>query len=164
MRVGRRCRLDELVSDGFAVLHNRRVPGHGGDVDHIVVAPSGVHVIDSKRYTGRIRLRNKGSLFRGADYRLYVGSRDQTRLVDKMAAQVLSVDAALRGIPQPTLSTPVLCFVDGDWPAFSKTLELDGVRITWPRALVKLLRRPGLLTASHIFAIRDRLALSLPPA
>jgi hypothetical protein len=117
----------------MAVLHNRRVPGHGGDVDHIVVAPSGIHVVDSKRYKGRVEKRNKGSFLRGPDIRLYVASRDKTKLVDKMAAQVLHVDAAVRGIPQPTLTTPVLCFVDAEWALFGEPLELNGVRILRPK-------------------------------
>ena len=40
--------------DGFSVLHDRRVPGTRGNIDHIVVAPAGVFVVDAKRYEGRI--------------------------------------------------------------------------------------------------------------
>lgn len=35
---------------GFTVLHDRRVPGTSGNIDHVVVAPAGVFVVDAKRY------------------------------------------------------------------------------------------------------------------
>src|SRR5262249_46069604 len=44
------------------VLHDRRVPGTRGNIDHIVIAPSGVFVIDAKLYTGLIQVRNRGGL------------------------------------------------------------------------------------------------------
>ena len=59
--------------DGFSVLHDRRVPGTRGNIDHIVVAPAGVFVVDAKRYEGRIEIRNHGWFLR-PDERLHVGA------------------------------------------------------------------------------------------
>jgi hypothetical protein len=42
--------------DGFTVLHDRRVPGTRGNIDHIVIAPAGVFVVDAKSYEGSIEL------------------------------------------------------------------------------------------------------------
>ena len=41
-------------------LHDRRVPGTRGNIDHIVVGPAGVFVIDAKNYQGKIEVRNRG--------------------------------------------------------------------------------------------------------
>ena len=44
--VGRR--FERLIREGFAVLHDRRKPGSRWNIDHIVVGPQGVYVIDAK--------------------------------------------------------------------------------------------------------------------
>src|SRR4029079_13824177 len=66
------------------VLHDRRVPGTRGNIDHVVVAPAGVFVIDAKRYEGRIEVRNRCNIFR-PNHRLYVGRRDCSALADGLS-------------------------------------------------------------------------------
>ena len=39
-----------------AVLHDRRIPGSRANIDHIAVAPTGVWVIDTKRYKGKVQV------------------------------------------------------------------------------------------------------------
>ena len=39
------------------VLHDRRIPRSRANIDHLAVAPSGVYVIDAKRYKGKIEVR-----------------------------------------------------------------------------------------------------------
>ena len=85
------------------------------NIDHIVIGPAGVFVVDAKRLVGRIEIRNRGGFFR-SDWRLTVGGRDQSKLARAMTWQVDAVRAALvaAGIdPLPPI-TPVLCFIDGD--------------------------------------------------
>jgi Nuclease-related domain len=38
-------------------LHDRRMPGSRANIDHLAIAPSGVYVIDAKRYKGKIEVR-----------------------------------------------------------------------------------------------------------
>jgi hypothetical protein len=40
-------------------LHDRRMPCSQANIDHIVLVPSGVWVIDSKRVRGRIRVEDR---------------------------------------------------------------------------------------------------------
>jgi hypothetical protein len=75
--------LDLLRAHGLGVLHDRRIPGSSANIDHIVIGPAGVFVIDAKRYSGKVERRDKGFLFR-TDWRLYVGGRDQSKLVKGM--------------------------------------------------------------------------------
>lgn len=42
---------------GEVVLSDRRVPGGKGNIDHVVIARSGVWVIDTKQWKGRIEYR-----------------------------------------------------------------------------------------------------------
>jgi hypothetical protein len=46
--------LRRLTRSGFVVLHDLAVPGSPGNVDHLVIGPSGVFVIDSKQWTGNV--------------------------------------------------------------------------------------------------------------
>jgi Nuclease-related domain len=46
--------LDRLVRDGYVVFHDLAVPDSPANVDHLVIGPSGVFVIDSKQWTGSI--------------------------------------------------------------------------------------------------------------
>jgi len=47
--------LDRLVRDGYVVFHDLAVPGSPANVDHLVIGPSGVFVIDSKQWSGSVR-------------------------------------------------------------------------------------------------------------
>ena len=59
------------------VLDDRKVPGTKVHIDHIVVAPSGVWVIDAKESDGRVERRDIGGWFK-VDERLYVAGKDRT--------------------------------------------------------------------------------------
>jgi hypothetical protein len=86
--------LDPLRDEGLAVLHDRRIPRSKANIDHLVVAPWGVFVVDAKNYKGRVETRNRGGFF-STDLRLYVVGRDKTALVAGMTKQAQAVRAAL---------------------------------------------------------------------
>ena len=54
--------LEELGSQGWRVLHDRRrQPRSPANLDHVLVGPAGVFVIDAKNWTGgRLRLDERG--------------------------------------------------------------------------------------------------------
>lgn len=67
--------LQERLGDSAVLLHDRKVPGTRGNIDHIAIAAcSGVWIIDAKRYKGKVEKRDKGGWF-SSDLRLYVGGR-----------------------------------------------------------------------------------------
>jgi hypothetical protein len=47
--------LDRLTGDGYVVFHDLAVPDSDANVDHLVIGPSGVFVIDSKQWTGSVQ-------------------------------------------------------------------------------------------------------------
>jgi hypothetical protein len=47
--------LDGLTRDGYVVFHDLALPGSPANIDHLVIGPSGVFVIDSKQWTGSVR-------------------------------------------------------------------------------------------------------------
>jgi hypothetical protein len=52
--------LDRLTGDGYVVFHDLAVPDSEANVDHLVIGPSGVFVIDSKQWTGRVHQGGDG--------------------------------------------------------------------------------------------------------
>jgi hypothetical protein len=57
--------LGPLEGQGWVVLHDLAVPGSRANVDHLVIGPGGVFVVDSKQYSGRLQLDSSGRLWRG---------------------------------------------------------------------------------------------------
>jgi hypothetical protein len=139
-------RLDSLVSETFAVLHDRRVPGSRANIDHIAITQAGIWVIDAKRYRGRPELKIEGGVLRPRVEKLLVGRRDCTKLVDAVLKQVGVVRDVVGDLPV----TGALCFVT------------RGVRVLWPRRLAKL------LTAGEgpvdVTAVRQTVAARFRPA
>jgi Nuclease-related domain len=46
--------LDRLTRDGYVVFHDLAVPDSPANVDHLVIGPTGVFIIDSKQWTGSV--------------------------------------------------------------------------------------------------------------
>lgn len=155
--------LDRLRDEGMAVLHDRRIPGSRANIDHLVVCPAGVFVIDAKNYKGRVERRDRGAWF-STDYRLYVGDRDRTTLVKGMKKQVEAVRGALGRTYEGLPLHPAICFVDADWSLFARPIQMGAVQVLWPRALGKLIRAGGPLTAGQVFGVERSLSLGLPTA
>lgn len=161
-RLERDCGADVLF------LHNRKL-GAGrrdGDVDHVAIAPSGIYVIDAKRYqNAAVRVRRTGGLLSPAKEQLMVAGRDRTKLVDGCAKQLAAVLAALGDAPDAggVTVTALLCFVDADLPLWGDQ-ELRGVRLLGPRGTSKLLRRTGTLSEIQRRSLHRHLAAALPPA
>jgi hypothetical protein len=156
--------LDANQGDPFLTLHDRRLPHSKANIDHLVIAATGIWVIDAKRYKGVVEKRDVGEWLR-SDLRLYVGDRDRSRLVTGMRKQIEHVRGSLeqQAVPVPDVHG-VLCFIDADWRLFAKPFLIDGVLVTWPRGLRKALLAQGPCDATRRQAILRYLAVSFPPA
>lgn len=97
--------LAPLSSHGFHVLHDRRCPGAGGNVDHVVVGPPGVFVLDAKAWSGPIRVEGARLVAQGAD---------RSEALVRARAMRDEVGGALvaGGVAAPVYTG--LVFVDGD--------------------------------------------------
>ena len=145
--------------DGDVVLlHDRRIPRSRANIDHLAVAPSGVWVIDAKRYKGEVEIRKP--LF--GERRLTIAGRDKTKLIHGLARQVELVrDAVTEVAPGiPAHDVPVhgaLCFVEADLPLV-RTLTFDGYPLLYPRGLAKRLNAGGPLAAEVVLTLGAKLA------
>jgi hypothetical protein len=164
--VGRR--FAALAEEGFAVLHDRRKPGTRWNIDHLVVGPRGVYVIDAKHFSGPLEVRSTGSFLRPGPNRVFVNGRHQDKRVAAMDWQVECVGAAVGARVEELggVIRPVLCFVgvevgllQGPWLAGERE-----VLITWPRRFVKDVGRDGPLGSEQIAEVARRLDQALPKA
>jgi hypothetical protein len=156
-------RLDARAGHDFIVLHDRGIPRRTANIDHIVVARGGVYVIDSKRYKDKkVELRKIGPLF-SRKSRLYVGGRDQTKLVEALNKQLTIVREALasagfRHVPVRGF----LCFAEAEWEFLPAPLRFDSVRVVWPRELIKAIDREKYEEPLLAHPVAEKLAEAFP--
>lgn len=154
-------RLTEFSSDSLRVLHDRRIPGSRGNIDHIAVTANGVFVIDAKKYAGRPQLKVEGGLIRARTERLLVGKRNCTKLVDGVLKQMNVVkDVVSKDVPVHG----VLCFVEADWPLIGGSFTTRGIEVLWPKKLYPKLQNEGPLDDDVVGKIHRMLAERLPSA
>jgi hypothetical protein len=151
-------RLDSLVSESIAVLHDRRIPGSKANIDHIAITAAGVWVIDAKRYMGRPELKIEGGILRPRVEMLLVGRRDCTNLVDGVLRQIDLVREVVGDLPV----MGALCFVEADWPLIGGAFTTRGVHALWPKRLAKLLAEAE--GSVDVPAAREALASRFKPS
>lgn len=158
--------LHKHVNDGAVILTDRRVPGTNANIDHVVVAPSGVWIIDSKNWSGKIEYRATSKL--GMDTRLYVDGKDRTTEVEKIFNLVIPVAQVIGDKSVPI--SPALIFIEADWGNVSAARFLTsrpyrhlGVWISWPKAIWKKINAPGPLGEETIQRLGALLDLKLKP-
>ena len=88
--------LDRLGREGYVSFHDLAMPGSPANLDHLVVGPSGVFVIDSKQWTGSVHQSNDGLMWHN-HYRL-----DRTLASIRWQAETLG---RLLGVPV----APLIC-------------------------------------------------------
>lgn len=81
--------LNPRSGDGWYVLHDLAVPDSRANIDHVVVTPAGVFVVDSKDWSGHITA--------GRDT-IWVNRHPRTRELDTLAWEASVVAATLSGV------------------------------------------------------------------
>jgi len=124
-------RLRNDLAGRAVILDDRWVPPTKNAIDHLVIAPSGVWIIDAKHHTGKVVHRDVGSYLR-TEARLFVDGRDRTALVTRLDAQVSAVRATLgeAGLHEVPVR-PMLCFTNSEWGLLARPFTINGVLVTW---------------------------------
>lgn len=141
------------------VLHDRRIPGSRANIDHIVIAPSGVWVIDTKRHRGKVAVSNP---LLGSP-KLTVAGRDRTALVEGVRRQVAIVVVALAEVGPAASVHGALCFVSGELPVL-RALKVQGVSVLSPKRLAKEISAGGGRDAAGVEEVWRSLARRFPEA
>lgn len=123
--------LGGLEEAGFVILHRRRLPGGRGHVDHIVVGPTGVYVIQTRPWTGQVSVE---------DERLFVDGRLRVDAPEAVHRLAVGVQDALGGELKAlgVTVTGVLCFPNIDHPMLRRTVR--GILVTGGRGLSRAIR------------------------
>jgi hypothetical protein len=153
--------LDQRADLAYVAIHDRRIPGHRTNIDHLAVSARGVFVIDAKRWEGKIEWASTD-----LRARVLVGGRDRTdRLAGALGKQARGVREVLDTAGHGEVPVAkVVCFVDGDWPVLQPSFRAEGMLVTRPRALIRRLGKGGPLTYGVRRAVAHALIEALPPA
>ncbi len=144
--------LAALPMGEWRVFHDVRWPGRRqANLDHVVVGPSGVFVIDSKAWSGSVEVR--GGVLRQDGHR-------RSRPVIAAAAGAMAVSELLPGVSIKAVK-PVLCFVR-DEPVFGWAGD---VMVCSTHNLVTFLTSsPRLLDEAQMVDVAGALATTLEVA
>jgi len=150
--------LDRKLGATCVVLDDRRIPGSKANIDHLVIAPSGVWIVDAKKYKGRIEVVSK--LF--TDKQLLVAGRNKTKLTEGLHRQQAAVLRALSTETHNTTIHMVLCFVDGDL-RLSSQREVNDVLVVSSNSVARLITKSSAakIDVERVAAMLDQ---ALPPA
>jgi hypothetical protein len=145
--------LDPLARHGWAVLHDLAIPGSQANLDHLVIGPGGVFVIDSKQYRGRLQLDPSGRLW----HRRYP-------LAPVVRAVSWEADQAAQVLPDPGVAVEPIVAVHGAQVPWGKMVT-DGVPVVAARRLPSMLRAlPAVLGPERVAWLADQARVRFHPA
>jgi hypothetical protein len=137
--------LAPLERHGWAVLHDLAVPWGRANLDHLVIGPGGVFVIDSKQYRGRLQLDPSGRLWHG-----------RYPLAPTLRAVSFEADQAAQVLPDPGVAVVAIVAVHGAQVPWGKVVT-DGVPVVAARRLPSLLRAlPPMLGPERVAGLADQ--------
>ena len=135
--------LDRELQGLGAVLHGVQLPDTTHSVDHLVIAPSGIWLIETAHLAGRLTHRSVGTRHETESQMLLDGV-DRTALVDSrgvLSAARESIAAMQFGVDVQTAT----CLIDATWPISAHPFKVGDHWVTWPRALTDKIQSTGLL-------------------
>ncbi|HEU4480756.1 MAG TPA: nuclease-related domain-containing protein [Actinomycetota bacterium] len=126
--------LDSLPADRWSVVHDVAVNASGDSVDHIVIGPSGIFVLDAKDLPGHAQVSD----------RLVKHNGRRTGLLAKVRREEIYVRAALEHrLARPVDVRPVLALRANELVVREAPLDVTVLRreevTTWLRKLPTLL-------------------------
>jgi hypothetical protein len=140
--------LAPLERHGWAVLHDLAIPGSPANLDHLVIGPGGVVVVDSKQYRGRLWLDSYGLLWHGRH--LLISTLRKVRWEADQADEVLGV---------AEVQVAAIVAAHGASVPWGR-LQADGVTVAPARRVPDLLRvLPPILGPERVAWLADRARL-----
>ena len=137
--------LAALERHGWAILHDLAVPGSRANIDHLVIGPGGVFVIDSKQYRGRLQLDRSGRLWHG-----------RSPLAPTLRAVSFEADRAAQVLPDPGVVVLPVVAVHGAQVPWGKVV-VDGVPVVAASRLPSMLRAiPAVLGPERVVVLANQ--------
>jgi hypothetical protein len=137
--------LAGLERQGWAVLHDLAVPRSRVNIDHLVIGPGGVFVIDSKQDRGRLKFDQSGRLWHG-----------RYPLAPALRAVSFEADQAALVLTDPDVVVVPILAVHGTQVPWGKVVA-DGVPVVAARRLPNMLRQlPAVLGPERVAWLADQ--------
>jgi hypothetical protein len=131
--------LGPLERHGWVVLHDLAVPGSRANLDHLVIGPGGVFVIDSRQYRGRLQVDPLGRLWHG-----------RYPLAPSLQVVSFEADQAAQVLPDPGVVVLPIVAVHGAQVPLGKVV-MDGIPVVAARRLPSMLRQlPAVLGPERV--------------
>jgi hypothetical protein len=160
--------LHAELGPGAIVLTDRKVPGDSeANIDHTVIASSGVWLLDSKKWSGPIKYASRLSSTSPTMY-LSVNGVDRTAHIAHLYRLVIPVARVIGDASIPL--HPAMVFVEGDW-SLRNSVHLhkrgpylhDGVFLSGGHRIITKINDPGPLSPEMIEALHRKLDAAMPP-
>ena len=144
--------LSPLERQGWAVLHDLAVPGSRANLDHLVIGPGGVFVVDSKQYRGHLQFDPAGRLWHG-----------RYPLTLTLRAVEFEADRAAKVLADPQVVVPIVA-VHGAQVPWGKVVT-QGVPVVSARRLPSMNRTlPAVLGPERVAALAHQARIRFPAA
>jgi hypothetical protein len=144
---------------GTISLHDRRIPGSRANIDHIVFAPTGVFVVETKHWSGRVVV-GRGTARRNG--------RSMQPEIEQARREASVVDAALGGLARLGIHVrPILCIHGAtvERATLIASVVVDGVRVCSGRRLRDAIAKgPIALAPDAVARLAGQADLALRPA
>jgi len=145
--------LAGLERQGWVVLHDLAIPGSQANLDHLVIGPGGVFVIDSKHYRGRLQLDGFGRLWHG-----------RYPLAPTLQAVSFEADQAALVLTDPDVVVVPILAVHGAQVPWGKVV-MQGVPVVAARRLPSMLcQLPAVLGPERVVGPADQARIRFHPA
>jgi Nuclease-related domain len=137
--------LGPLERHGWAVLYDLAVPGSQVNLDHLIIGPGGVFMVDSKHYRGRLQLDPSGRLWHG-----------RYPLTPTLQAVSFEADRAALVLTDSDVVVMPVVAVHGAQVPWGKVV-LQGVPVVAARRLPSMLGQlPAVLGPERVAALADQ--------
>lgn len=143
--------------NGIGRVIDRQRPGAEPVVDHIVLSPAGLDVVQVRAVRGRVGLRLTPQQQRA----LYVGADDRTAWLSDLDATVAEIGDALGRSPLARVRRGWLCLDGADWHEVPVGMHLAGYPVLPPSLVRQFLPLQGPYRVAHITVAAERLEETL---
>jgi hypothetical protein len=145
--------LDPLAEHGFVVMHDLSIPRSKANVDHVVIGPTGVFVVETKNIRGKVRIDGETVRIDGRRVEILAEVRREVDAVVSVLGPFLREKRV--GI------AAVVCAHRAELPWFRR--KVGRIRFVYPKHLTKLiLDGPTVLSETDIAELRSLLGQWLP--
>jgi hypothetical protein len=144
---------------GLTVLHDLSIPGSKANIDHILITPKVIYVIDAKNYTGIVKV----AAGKDGIKRLRVGGRDQSALAENLRGYSEKVEQFLKSEGIAVKVLPLLAFYKASFHDDS-LVTINGVTVNIFGIENELLRYANLKSVSiDIADVAEMILKKFPP-